>query len=64
MDNNEEQVEHPEQIEHQEKSEPPADSNLPSDMEVSTEALAYITVTLETHQESKASSPKCLKQPS
>jgi hypothetical protein len=33
-------------------------------MEVSTEAPACIIAHLETHQEPKASSPKCLKEPS
>ena len=69
VDNNEEeekevQVEHPEQIEHHEKSEPPTDSNLSNDMEVSIEVSACIIVPLETHQDSKASSLACLKNPS
>jgi hypothetical protein len=64
MDNEEEQVEHNEQIEHHEKSQPPTDPNLPSDMEVSTEAPACITASLETHQELKASSLVCIQEPS
>jgi hypothetical protein len=66
VDNNkeeekDEQVEHPELVEHHENSEPLTDPNLPSDMKVSTKALACITVSLKTHQESKASSPNVSK---
>jgi hypothetical protein len=64
VDNEEEQVEHIERVEHHEKSKPPIDPNLPSDMEVSIEALACITISLETHQELKASSLECLQEPS
>jgi hypothetical protein len=69
VDNNEEeekgkQVEHSEQVEHPENSEPPTNLDQSSDMEVSTETLACITDLLKTHQESKASSLKCLKEPS
>jgi hypothetical protein len=53
VDNEEEQVEHIERVEHHEKSKPPIDPNLPSDMEVSIEALACITISLETHQEKR-----------
>jgi chromosome segregation ATPase len=64
VDNKEEQVEHNERIEHHEKSQPPTDPNLLSDIEVSTKAPACITAPLKTHQEPKASSLECLKEPS
>jgi hypothetical protein len=64
INNNEEQVEQIERVEYNEKSQPPIDLNLSSDMEMSTEARACITAPLETHQEPKASSLKCLQEPS
>ena len=63
VDNEEEQVKHNERIEYHEKIEPPTDLNLPNDMEVNIEAPACITFPLETHQEPKVSSPKCLQEP-
>jgi hypothetical protein len=53
-----------EQIEHHEKSEPLTDPKMSSDMEMSIEAHACITIPIKTHQELKASSIECLKEPS
>jgi hypothetical protein len=64
VDNNEEQIEKIERVEHHKKSQPLTYPNMPSDMKVNTEAPAYITAPLETHQEPKASSLVCLQEPS
>jgi hypothetical protein len=49
----EDQVEHLDQIEHIEPVEPPAYTSFSNDKEVSTEALFFIIVPLETHMNPK-----------
>jgi hypothetical protein len=50
--------------EKEEQIEPPPNPNLSNDREVSTEAPSFIIFPFETHHETQASIPQCLKEPS